>query len=166
MCIRDSYSKSAVARAWERSFLGYSFWVAKGKVVKCRVAKEALNRFKERIRQITCRSGGRSLQQVAVELRGYVRGWRQYVSLADTPGIFRELDVWIRHRLRAIIVKQWRTGRVMYRELFKRGISQADAARMAIFARCWWRIANLPVVTRVFPPPEFDRLGVPRLMPQ
>lgn len=164
--LRVNHSKSAVARAWERSFLGYSFWVAKGKVVKCRVAKEALNRFKERIRQITCRSGGRSLQQVAVELRGYVRGWRQYVSLADTPGIFRELDVWIRHRLRAIIVKQWRTGRVMYRELFKRGISQADAARMAIFARCWWRIANHPVVTRVFPPPEFDRLGVPRLMPQ
>jgi len=164
--LRVNHAKSAVARVWERSFLGYSFWVATGKVVKCRVAKEALNRFKERVRQITRRSGGRSLSQVAVELRGYLRGWRQYFSLVDTPGISRDLDIWIRHRLRAIIVKQWKTGRVMFRELSKRGVAQADAARMAIFARCWWRIANHPILTRVFPVQEFDRLGVPRLVPQ
>ena len=84
--------KSAVARVWDRQFLGYSFWVAAGKVVKRRVSKKALTKFKERVRQITSRSGGRSLQQVAEELRRYVLGWKAYFGLADTPGVFRDLD--------------------------------------------------------------------------
>ena len=88
--------KSAVARVWDRQFMGYRFWVAAGKVVKRRVSKKALTKFKERVRQITRRSGGRSLGQVAEELRSYVLGWRAYFGLADTPGVFRDLDQWIR----------------------------------------------------------------------
>ena len=82
--------KSAVARVWDRQFLGYSFWVAAGKVVKRRVSKKALTKFKERVRQITSRSGGRSLQQVAEELRSYVLGWKAYFGLADHTGGFSE----------------------------------------------------------------------------
>ena len=94
--------KSAVARVWDRQFLGYSFWVAAGKVVKRRVSKKALTKFKERVRQITSRSGERSLQQVAEELRRYVLGWKAYFGLADTPGVFRDLDQWIHRRLRTL----------------------------------------------------------------
>ena len=87
---------------WGRKFLGYSFWVAKGQVVKLRVGAKALKVFKERIRQITSRNGGRSLEQVAGELRAYLLGWKQYFGLADTPGVFHGLDQWIHRRLRMI----------------------------------------------------------------
>jgi len=120
--LRVNEDKSAVARVWDRKFLGYSFWVAKGWVVKVRVSPKALGVFKERIRRITSRSGGRSLEQVAGELRSYLLGWKQYFGLAETPGIFRGLDQWIRHRLRMIQLKQWKRGRTVYRELQRRGV--------------------------------------------
>ena len=87
--LRVNEDKSAVARAWDRKFLGYSFWVAKGREVKRRAAPKSLDRFKERIRQITSRNGGRSLAKVVEELRSYLLGWKNYFRLADTPGIFR-----------------------------------------------------------------------------
>ncbi len=62
-------------------------------------------RMKQRVRALTGRSRGRSMLTVAAELRSYLLGWEQYFRLADTPGIFRDLDAWIRHRLRAIQLK-------------------------------------------------------------
>jgi RNA-directed DNA polymerase len=98
--LRINESKSAVARPWGRKFLGYSFWVAVGREVKRRVASKALVDMKQRVRAITARSRGRSIPTVVAELRGYLVGWKEYFRLADTPGIFRELDKWIGHRLR------------------------------------------------------------------
>src|SRR6185312_7930081 len=79
--------KSAVARVWDRQFLGFSFWVAPGRVVKRRVAPKALAKMKARIREITSRSGGRSMGQVVTMLRSYLVGWRSYFRLADTPHV-------------------------------------------------------------------------------
>src|SRR3989338_6053021 len=79
--LRVNVTKSAVARAWERSFLGYSFWVAPGKIVKRRVAPKALKAMQERVRDITSRNGGRSLTQVVRELRSYLTGWKAYFHL-------------------------------------------------------------------------------------
>jgi group II intron reverse transcriptase/maturase len=90
--LKVNEDKSAVARAWDRKFLGYSFWVAPGRVVKRRAAPKSLDRFKERIRQITSRNGGRALERVVKELRSYLLGWKAYFRLADTPGVFRALD--------------------------------------------------------------------------
>jgi len=81
--LRINPAKSAVARAWERSFLGYSFWVAPGKIVKRRVAPKALEKMKERVREITSRNGGRSLTQVVALLRSYLVGWKSYFRLAE-----------------------------------------------------------------------------------
>jgi group II intron reverse transcriptase/maturase len=106
--LRVNESKSAVARPWDRKFLGYSFWVAKGREVKRRIAGKALAAMKQRVRSLTGRSRGRSMLTVAAELRSYLLGWKQYFRLADTPGIFRDLDAWIRHRLRAIQLKHWK----------------------------------------------------------
>jgi len=74
--LKVNESKSAVATPWVRKFLGYSFWVAKGGVVKRRVAAKAVKRMKERIREITRRKGGKSMKSVFVELSGYLRGWK------------------------------------------------------------------------------------------
>jgi group II intron reverse transcriptase/maturase len=101
-------SKSAVARVWDRKFLGFSFWVATGKTVRLRVAKKALAEMKERVRRLTRRMCGQSLGKVVQDLRAYLVGWRNYFRLADTPGVFSDLDEWIRHRLRAIQLKQWK----------------------------------------------------------
>ena len=156
-------SKSAVARPQDRKFLGYSFWVGAGKQVKRRVAPKALEAMKERVREITSRSGGRSMKSVFAELRGYLRGWKQYFRLADTPGIFSDLDGWIRHRLRALQLKQWKRGTTVFRELRARGISQHAAATAARFARSWWRCSTHKAMQIALPTSYYDREGVPRL---
>ncbi len=104
--LRINETKSAVAHAWTRTFLGYSFWVAEGRVVKCRVAPKALAKFKQRVRRLTRRSGGRCLPQVVKELRSYLLGWKAYFRYAQTPKVWRELDEWVRHRVRAIQLKK------------------------------------------------------------
>jgi group II intron reverse transcriptase/maturase len=160
--LRLNEAKSAVARPWDRKFLGYSFWVAAGKVIKRRVAPKALETMKERVRQITDRNGGRSLESVFKELRSYLVGWKAYFRLADTPGIFQELDKWIRHRLRAIQLKQWKRGTTVYRELRALGLSEDAAARVAANARRWWKNASM-VLNIALPTSYYDRMGVPKL---
>jgi RNA-directed DNA polymerase len=155
-------AKSAVASAFGRKFLGYALWGAKGKEVKCAVAKKALDNFKARIRQLTGRSGGRSMAQVVEKLRPYLLGWKAYFDLAQTPRVWRELDEWMRHRLRAIQLKQWKRGSTIYRELMALGATQSAAERVADNSRCWWRNSR-GAINSVLTIAYFDRLGVPRL---
>jgi group II intron reverse transcriptase/maturase len=161
--LRVNEEKSAVARVWDRQFLGYSFWVAAGKVVKRRVSAKALVKFKGRIRQITSRIGGRSLEQVAKELRSYMLGWSSYFGLADTPGIFHSLDQWIHRRLRALQLKQWKRGTTAFRALRARGVAQHAAAMAARFTRSWWHVAAHPALNMALPVRYLEELGVPRL---
>jgi RNA-directed DNA polymerase len=160
--LRINESKSAVANIRGRKFLGYTYWFAPGGVVKRAVAKKPLSEMKARVRQITARNAGRSIQQVSEELRRYLLGWRAYYRLAQTPGVFGSLDEWLRHRLRALHLKQWKRGRVIYRELRARGMSTDHAAIVAGNARRWWynssRLINLALPIRYF-----DQLGIPRL---
>jgi group II intron reverse transcriptase/maturase len=160
--LRINESKSAVARPWDRKFLGYSFWAAKGREVKRRVASKALVTMKQRVRSLTGRSRGRSIPTVIAALRGYLVGWKEYFRLADTPGIFRELDEWIRHRLRAIQLKQWKRGTTIYRELRARGLSEHNAAKIAGNARRWWKNSGMAIHVAL-PTSHFDDLGLPRL---
>ena len=126
------------------------------------VARKALATFRQRIRQLTRRSGGRNLSEIAERLRAYMPGWKAYFQLAQTPKVFRELDEWIRHRLRAVQLKHWRRGTTMYRELKAMGASDTDAYRIATNSRRWWRNSRF-ALNRVMPIAYFDRLGVPRL---
>jgi len=160
--LRINESKSAVTRPWNRKFLGYSFWVARGREVKRRVANKALVAMKQRVRALTGRSRGRSIPTVIAELRGYLVGWKGYFRLADTPGIFRELDEWIRHRLRAIQLKQWKRGTTIFRELRGRGLSRDGAAHVAANARRWWKNSGQKIHIAL-PARYYDDLGLPRL---
>ncbi|RQS15784.1 group II intron reverse transcriptase/maturase [Burkholderia sp. Bp8998] len=154
--------KTAVAQATGRKFLGYELWRSAGDRIKCAVARKALETFKQRIRELTRRSSGRSLPEVAERLRAYMPGWKAYFHLAQTPKVFRQLDEWIRHRLRAMQLKHWRRGTTMYRELRALGASEEDARRVAANSRCWWR-NSYQMLNRALPTAYFDRLGVPRL---
>ena len=155
-------TKSAVASVFGRKFLGYSLWVARGQEVKRRVADKALATFKQRVRQLTRRSGGRSMVQVVEGLRPYLLGWKAYFGLAQTSGVWRKLDEGLRHRLRAIQLKQWRRGTTIYRELRALGAKPEVARQVAANSRRWWRNSGL-LLNSVLTIAWFDRLGLPRL---
>ncbi len=161
--LRINAAKSAVARVWQRSFLGFAFWVGPGKRVRRRVHREALAIMKDRVRQLTRRTRGRSLDQMAADLRVYLLGWGNYFRLADTPGVFAALDEWLRHRLRACQLKHWKRGRTVFRELRARGMSRVAAAQVAARAQCWWRNSAMAIHIAL-PNAYFDGLGVPRLV--
>ena len=155
-------AKSAVGSVFGRKFLGYELWVAKGREVKWAVAHKAMDNFKARIRQLTRRSGGRSMEQVVLRLRPYLLGWKAYFGLAQTPKVWRELDEWLRHRLRAVRLRQWKRSRTMYRELKALGAGETVARRVAANSRRWWRNSD-GLLKTVLTIAYFDRLGLPRL---
>ena len=160
--LKVNEAKTAVAPSSRRKFLGYAFWYGSGGQAKCKVADKAKATFKQRIREMTRRSGGRSLPEIVERLRTYLPGWKAYFQLAQTPKVFRELDEWIRHRLRAVQLKHWRRGTTMYRELKAMGASETDARQVAANSRRWWRNSRF-LLNRAMPVAYFDRLGVPRL---
>ena len=131
-------------------------------MIKRRVSAKALGALKDRVRVITRRMGGRSIEQVVNELRVYLTGWKQYYRLAETPRIFAQLDEWLRHRLRAIHLKHWKRGKTIYRELRRRGLSDLRAQRVAANGRRWWRNSAM-TINAAFPICYFDELGLPRL---
>jgi RNA-directed DNA polymerase len=109
--------------------------------------------MKDRVRLITKRTRGRSVAAVAAELRSYLVGWNEYHRRADTPRIFSDLDEWIRHRLRAFHLKQWKRGTTIYRELRARGMSAHSVARVAAKGRRWWKNSAL-LLHLVLPTPS------------
>ena len=155
-------AKSAVASVFGRKFLGYALWLGPGQEVKCAAAEKPLHDFKARIRQITRRSGGRSMAQVIGTLRPYLLGWKAYFGLAQTPKVWRTLDEWLRRRLRALQLKQWRRGKTIYRELRALGAAHNVAQRVAVNGRRWWR-NSAKLLNSVLTIAHFDRLGLPRL---
>ena len=155
-------SKSAVACAFGRKFLGYTLWWSGNGEVRRAVSAKALRAFRHRVRQLTRRNGGRSMAEVIERLRRYVLGWKGYFGLAQIPSVWRELDQWIRRRLRALQLKQWRRGKTIYRELLRLGAQPRVAQSVAALSRRWWH-NSLSAVHHVLTINYFDRLGVPRL---
>ena len=160
--LRINESKSAVAPASDRPFLGYSFNVTKeGEVKRC-VASRSLVRMKARVRSITGRHRGRSLPSVIAELTPYLRGWREYFRLAEERSVLHATDAWLRHRLRAIQLKHWKNPETIYRELLKRGLTAPAARKVAGNSRRWWKSSALKLNVAL-PVAYFDGLGLPRL---
>ncbi len=154
-------SKSAVARPKDRKFLGFSFtW---GESIKRRVAPSAILRFKERIRELTRRTRGISIERMIGELRTYMIGWRTYFGFCETPSTLNNLDMWTRRRLRCFLWKQWKRGRVRFKELRERGMGKDLAAATAGSAHGPWRLSNSPAITMALPNAFFSSLGLPAL---
>jgi RNA-directed DNA polymerase len=153
--------KSAVARPWERKFLGFSFTMAREP--RRRIAPKAMERFKERVRALTRRTRGVSIERMAEELARYLRGWLGYFGYCQTPSVLEGLDAWLRRRLRSAIWKQWKRGTVRFRELHQRGVGKDLAARTAGSAHGPWRLANSPALEIALPNAYFASLGIPQL---
>jgi RNA-directed DNA polymerase len=152
-------AKSAVDRPWRRTFLGFTFTGRRPN--RRRVSDKALKACKEEIRRRTFRPRGESLVRVVGDLRRYLDGWYTYFGCAEAPSSFKELDSWIRRRLRGYLWKPW--DRRRYQQLRRRGVSRDLAWNTVKSAHGPWRISRSPAPAIALPGSDFDGLGLPRL---
>ena len=136
---------------------------ARNREPKRRIALKALVRFKQRVRELTCRTRGVSLEARVAELNTYLRGWRSYFGFCQTPWVLVHLDAWLRRRLRSVMWKQWKRFGRRVKELHKRGVSRDWAVRLASSGLGPWRLSHEPSICQALPNAFFDALGVPRL---
>src|SRR5215470_2689967 len=159
--LKVNEAKSAVARPQERKFLGFSFTV--GPEVKRRIAPKALDRFKQRIREITRRAKSVSLNTTMEELAPYMRGWRSYFGFCETPGVLVALTRWVRLRLRAALWRQWKTPRRRRAALIALGVRPQLAANLAGSGRGPWHLALTKALNVGLSKAYFSSLGLPSL---
>jgi RNA-directed DNA polymerase len=158
--LKVNETKSAVARPDERKFLGFSI---SNDGSERRIAPKALGKFKARIRDMTCRTRGKSLPQVVDELKPYLIGWRSYFDFCQTPRVLTNLEAWTRRRLRMYLWRQWQNGHNRFKELRRRGVPKFLAAVAAGSPTGFWRMSGHPAVQMALRNHAFDALGLPRL---
>ena len=157
--LKVNESKSAVSYPWWRKYLGFSFTSPRANT-RVRIHSKSFKRFKDRIRELTGRSCGRSIHQVIFKLNEYVRGWWNYYRHAETRGFVRSMNAWIMRRLRAIIWHHWKNRRTRIRELKKRGIYHANAVRAGCARKGAWRMSRVKWVVMALPNAHFKSLGL------
>jgi RNA-directed DNA polymerase len=158
--LKVNETKSAVARPEERKFLGFSISNDGG---ERRIAPKAVDKFKERIREMTSRTRGLSLSQIIGELTPYLVGWSSYFGFCQTPRVLTNLEAWTRRRLRSYLWRQWGNGHNRFKELRRRGVSQFRAAVAAGSPTGFWRMSGHPAVQSALRNHYFDSIGLPRL---
>ncbi len=163
--LKINVEKSAVARPWERKFLGYS--MTSNREPRLKVARESVKRLKEKLREIFRRGRGRNLGQlIEAELTPLLRGWMNYFRLAEVKGIFEELDSWIRRKLRGLIWRQWKRPLTRLQGLIQRGLDKVQARKSASNGRGPWWNAGAAHLHAAFPKSYFDRCGLWSLLEQ
>lgn len=160
--LKVNAQKSAVDRPWKRKFLGFSF--TNHHQPKRRIAPQSIQRFKQRVRELTSRNCGRSMDRVVVELSRYLTGWLGYFGFCQTASVLAELEEWLRRRLRCLQWKQWKRGRRRYQELTSRGVSSDEARQTVGSARSLWRLSRTKALHIALPKDYFTSLGLPRLV--
>jgi len=158
--LKVNEAKSAVARPEERKFLGFSI---SNDGSERRIAPKALDNFKGRIRDMTRRTRGFSLQQLIKELKPYIIGWRGYFGFCQTPRVLTNLEAWIRRRLRLYLWRQWRTRQNRFAELRRRGVAKFAAAVAAGSPTGLWRMSGHPAVHQALRNKYFESLGLPQI---
>ena len=152
--------KSAVDVPRNRKFLGFT--VSRGDA-RIKVAPKAIDKLKATIRELTCRTRGRRLTEIVQELKTALTGWKSYFGVAEVLSPLREIDKWVRRRLRCYAWKQW--GSAGYRELRKRGVSVREAWNISKSAHGPWRLSQTPALTLALPARLFRQMGLPELAP-
>lgn len=160
--LKVNADKSAVDRPWNRKFLGLT--VTRGRQPKIRIAAKSRERFEDRVRDITSRRRGISIQQMVRELNRYLQGWFGYFRLSETPSVLEELDGWIRRRLRCFLLKQWKPGRGRRKALQQLGIS--DPRSISGSRKGPWRLSKTQAVHRGLDNSYFQNLGLFNLSEQ
>jgi RNA-directed DNA polymerase len=160
--LRINRDKSAVARPWERKFLGYT--VTQRGPVRLKVAPQSIQRLKGKLRPILRRGRGRSLASVVEELSQVIRGWVAYFRMAEVKKSFEELDGWVRRKLRCIVWKQWKRPPTRCQQLRKRGLDPARAKASAGNGRGPWWNAGASHMHQAIPNASLRRMGLVSLL--
>jgi RNA-directed DNA polymerase len=161
--LKVNEAKSAVGRPWERKLLGFTF--TSQKQARRRIAPAALKRMKDRIRKLLCRKRGNSLKQIIEELTSYLRGWIGYFGYCETPTVLKELEQWIRRKLRCLIWKRWKRSKTRFKRLRAMGLSITQAREGAgNGTRGPWRMSATPPLHSALSVTFFETLGLPRLV--
>lgn len=160
--LRVNEAKSAVARPWQRTFLGYSMTFHHAPRLK--VAAASVTRFKEKVRELVHRGRGQSITTVITALQPLVRGWVAYFKLAEVKITFEELDGWIRRKLRCIMWRQWKRVYRRAKRLMQHGIAESRAWQSATNGRGPWWNSGASHMNEAFPQSFFARLGLPSLL--
>jgi RNA-directed DNA polymerase len=161
--LRVNAEKSAVARPWERKFLGFTY--LSDRASRIRVAPKTIQRFREHIKELMRMGRGRNLGRFVEEtLNPVLRGWINYFRLAEVKTYAEELDGWLRHRLRAILWRQWKRNWTRMQNLRKRGLAEERAAASACNGRGPWWNAGASHMNEAYPKRYFDQLGLVSLL--
>lgn len=157
--LKVNEEKSAVSRPWLRKFLGFTFFHMYGQS-KIRIHVKTIERFKQRIRELTNRNCGKSLDQVVKELNMYLRGWWNYFRLTEARHILKPLKTWIVRRLRCLVWKQWKNPRTKVRNLEKLGIDHGNAMICGNARKKYWRMSKVKWVAIAMPERYFIDKGL------
>lgn len=158
--LQVNQSKSAVDRPWKRKFLGFTFTTGR----KRSIALASRAKFKKRIRELTKRNRGSSLDHVISDLRSYLLGWRGYFGFGQMPSELRSLDSWIHRRLRCYAWKQWKTGKRRFAELRRLGIGKDLAAKLAGSRKGCWHLSRSLALNIALSRAYLIGLGLPLLL--
>jgi group II intron reverse transcriptase/maturase len=156
--LKVNTEKSAVGRTWNRTFLGFTF---SRKGLKIKVSDKALMNLKATVRLLSRRTRGHTLLQVIADLRKSLLGWKAYFDIGEVLSPLRDLDKWIRRRLRSYVWKQW--GRKGYRMLRRLGVKRQLAWNTAKSAHGPWRLSASPALYYAMSKKYFKNLGLPEL---
>jgi group II intron reverse transcriptase/maturase len=160
--LRVNREKSAVARPWDRKFLGYSFtW---HKRARLKIAEGSLKRLKDRVREIVVGNASRNLAGTISELNPALRGWMSYFRLTEVKGVLQDLDGWIRRKLRCLLWRQWKRPTTRNRKLQARGLDGTRAWKSASNGRGPWWNAGASHMNAAYPKSYFDALGLVSLL--
>lgn len=157
--LKVNKNKSAVDLVTNRKFLGFSFYYRKGKF-KIRIHDKSIKRFRDKIRDITNRNRGISIDERILRLNDSIRGWINYFGIADAKRKLKLLDSWIRRRLRACLWKQWKKTKTKYKNLIKLGISKSQAYQFANTRKGYWRISKSPILDIALNNGYFKSIGL------
>ena len=160
--LRINAQKSAVARPWERKFLGFS--VTAQRESRLRIAKESVQRLRQRIRELSHTGRGRSLRHTIEDLTPLLRGWINYFRLTESKGVLDELDGWVRRRLRCLLWRQWKRGRTRARKLRALGLDTERARISSGNGRGAWWNAGASHLHQALPAVYFMRMGLVSLV--
>jgi RNA-directed DNA polymerase len=163
--LKVNLEKSAVARPWQRKFLGYSMTIHLKPRLK--VARQSVNRIREKLKESFRRGRGRRLDRfIEQELNPILRGWGNYFQLAQVEGTFEELDGWVRRKLRQILWRQWKRSHTRATRLMQRGLDQERAWKSAANGRGSWWNSGASHMNEAFPKRHFDQVGLLSLLNQ
>lgn len=161
LSLKVNREKSAVDRPWNRKFLGFSF--TSREEPKIRISKQSIKRFKQRVKEITSRKSPIPMDVRVQKLNQYLVGWCGYYALADTPSIFKDLESWIRRRLRLCYWKQWKFPKTRVRKLIGLGIDKHKAYEWGNSRKGYWRITSSPILHRALNNAYWRREGLKSL---